>query len=118
MRPRSGRLLSSERCALNRAGIRFRVSTLPQRLPALENRFRRSHERRGGNLKFAAGETGARIVLYSGEAQREPLVHYGPFAAGSVAEIEEMFRRYRAGRFESMSAIARRARQSSQPVRG
>jgi redox-sensitive bicupin YhaK (pirin superfamily) len=62
-----------------------------------------------GTLKFAAGERGARIVLYAGEPQREPLIHHGPFAAGSVAEIEEMFHRYRAGRFESMSAIARRA---------
>jgi len=61
-------------------------------------------------LRFAACERGARIVLYAGEPQREPLVHRGPFAAGSLAEIEEMFHRYRAGRFESMSAIARRAR--------
>jgi redox-sensitive bicupin YhaK (pirin superfamily) len=61
-----------------------------------------------GTLKFAAGERGARIVFYAGEPQHEPLVHRGPFAAGSVAEIEEMFHRYRAGRFESMSAIARR----------
>jgi quercetin 2,3-dioxygenase len=65
-------------------------------------------------LKFAGDERGARIVLYAGEPQREPLVHYGPFAAGSVAEIEEMFHRYRAGRFESMSAIARRARRESE----
>jgi len=63
-----------------------------------------------GPLKFAAGERGARIVLYAGEPQREPLVHHGPFAAGSVAEIHEMFQRYRAGRFESMNAIARRTR--------
>ena len=65
-------------------------------------------------LKFAGGERGARIVLYAGEPQREPLVHYGPFAAGSVAEIEEMFHRYRSGRFESMSAIARRARRENE----
>lgn len=67
-----------------------------------------------GTLKFAGGEHGARIVLYAGEPQREPLVHDGPFAAGSVAEIEEMFHRYRAGRFESMSAIARRARRENE----
>lgn len=67
-----------------------------------------------GTLKFAAGERGARIVLYAGEPQREPLVHHGPFAAGSVAEIGEMFQRYRAGRFENMSAIARRAREGNE----
>jgi hypothetical protein len=59
-------------------------------------------------LTFTAGPDGARLVLYAGEPQDEPLVHYGPFVAGSPAEINELFRRYRAGRFESMSAIARR----------
>jgi hypothetical protein len=67
-----------------------------------------------GTLTFDTGERGARIVLYAGEPQREPLVHRGPFAAGSVAEIEEMFQRYRAGRFESMGAIARRARRGNE----
>jgi quercetin 2,3-dioxygenase len=67
-----------------------------------------------GTLTLAAGERGARIVLYAGEPQHEPLVHHGPFAAGSVAEIEEMFHRYHAGRFESMSAIARRARRENE----
>jgi redox-sensitive bicupin YhaK (pirin superfamily) len=65
-------------------------------------------------LKFAAGQRGVRIVLYAGEPQREPLVHHGPFAAGSLAEIEEMFQRYHAGRFESMSVIARRARRRNE----
>jgi quercetin 2,3-dioxygenase len=65
-------------------------------------------------LMFAGGERGARIVLYAGEPQREPLIHRGPFAAGSVAELEEMVRRYRAGRFESMSAIARRTRRENE----
>jgi hypothetical protein len=65
-------------------------------------------------LMFAGGERGARIVLYAGEPQREPLIHHGPFAAGSVAELEEMFHRYRAGRFQSMSAIARKARRENE----
>lgn len=61
-------------------------------------------------LTFTAGPRGARIVLYAGEPQHEPLVHHGPFVAGSEAEIYELHRRYRAGGFESMGAIARRAR--------
>lgn len=61
-------------------------------------------------LTFTAGPEGARLVLYAGEPQGEPLVHYGPFVAGSAADINELFRRYRSGRFESMSAIARRNR--------
>ena len=67
-----------------------------------------------GTLKFAAGQRGARIVLYAGEPQHEPLVHYGPFVAESMAEIQGMFQRYRAGRFESMSAIARQRHEGSE----
>jgi redox-sensitive bicupin YhaK (pirin superfamily) len=59
-------------------------------------------------LRIHAGPRGARVVLYAGEPQREPLVHHGPFVAGSESEIRELFRRYRAGTFESMSAIAQR----------
>lgn len=61
-------------------------------------------------LTFIAGPTGARLVLYAGEPQREPLVHHGPFVAGTEADIYDLHRRYRAGGFESMGAIARRAR--------
>lgn len=56
---------------------------------------------------------GARIVTYAGEPQQEPLVHHGRFVAGSVAQIQAMFQRCRAGRFESMSAIVRGARREA-----
>jgi redox-sensitive bicupin YhaK (pirin superfamily) len=55
-----------------------------------------------------ATERGARVVLYAGEPQHEPLVHHGPFVAGSDTEIRELYRRFRLGTFESMSAIAQR----------
>lgn len=61
-------------------------------------------------LTVTAGPRGARLVLYAGEPQREPLVHHGPFVAGSPSDIYDLHRRYRAGAFESMGAIARRAR--------
>jgi hypothetical protein len=59
-----------------------------------------------GPLAFVAGASGARVVLYTGEPQREPLVHYGPFVAGNLAEIHDFNRRFRNGEFTSMSAIA------------
>jgi quercetin 2,3-dioxygenase len=59
-------------------------------------------------LGINAGEHGARIVLYAGQPQYEPIVQHGPFVAGSEAEIRELFLQFRAGRFESMSGLARR----------
>jgi quercetin 2,3-dioxygenase len=61
------------------------------------------------NLRLTAGETGARFVLYAGEPQYEPTVHHGPFVAGSQEEIVDYFRDFRAGKFESMSSLAKRA---------
>jgi redox-sensitive bicupin YhaK (pirin superfamily) len=61
-------------------------------------------------LTFVAGARGARLVLYTGEPQHAPLVHHGPFVAGSPHEIKEYYARFRAGEFEFMSAIARRQR--------
>ena len=57
-------------------------------------------------LRIVAGEAGARVVLYAGEPQREPLVHHGPFVAGSREEIVELFRRFRAGEFVPMSTLS------------
>ena len=61
----------------------------------------------GSTLTFTAGRSGARVVLYTGEPQREALVHHGPFVAGSQLEIHELFRRFRAGGFKPMSMVAR-----------
>jgi hypothetical protein len=56
-------------------------------------------------LAISAGSAGARVILYAGEPQREPLVHHGPFVAGSDTEIRELFRRFRAGTFVPLSSI-------------
>jgi redox-sensitive bicupin YhaK (pirin superfamily) len=57
-------------------------------------------------LVVSATERGARLVLYAGLPIREPLVHQGPFVAGSRAEIAELYRRYRVGQFTSMHQLA------------
>jgi redox-sensitive bicupin YhaK (pirin superfamily) len=59
------------------------------------------------DLIITAGERGVRIVLYAGEPIAEPLIQHGPFVAGSRAEIDELYRRFRAGQFSSMSELAR-----------
>ncbi len=58
-------------------------------------------------LRIQAHEESARVLLYAGERQNEPMVHHGPFVAGSIPAIERMFRDYRAGRFTRISELAR-----------
>jgi redox-sensitive bicupin YhaK (pirin superfamily) len=58
-------------------------------------------------LVVSSGDRGARLVLYAGQPVREPLVQHGPFVAGSRAEIDELYRRFRLGQFESMHELAR-----------
>ena len=57
-------------------------------------------------LVASAGERGARLVLYAGQPLGEPLVQHGPFVAGSRAEIDELYRRFRRGQFTSMHDLA------------
>ncbi|MDF2697931.1 MAG: Pirin-like protein YhhW, partial [Labilithrix sp.] len=66
------------------------------------------------DLRFAAGEHGARVVLYAGEPIQEPLLQHGPFVAGSPQEIMSFHQRFRAGQFTSMSRLAQQAQQQQQ----
>jgi redox-sensitive bicupin YhaK (pirin superfamily) len=61
-------------------------------------------------LVFAAGDGGARLVLYAGEPIGEPLMQHGPFVAGSPTEIMEFHRRFQLGQFTKMSELAHAAR--------
>jgi redox-sensitive bicupin YhaK (pirin superfamily) len=58
-------------------------------------------------VAISADERGARLLLYAGEPIGEPLIHHGPFVAGSPTEINAYYRRFRAGEFTSMSQLAR-----------
>jgi redox-sensitive bicupin YhaK (pirin superfamily) len=58
------------------------------------------------DVAISADERGARLLLYAGEPIGEPLVHHGPFVAGSPTEINGFYRRFRAGEFTSMSQLA------------
>jgi redox-sensitive bicupin YhaK (pirin superfamily) len=58
------------------------------------------------HLQLQAGPGGARVVLYVGQPQDEPLVPRGPFVAGSREEITAYFTAYRAGSFRRLSEIA------------
>jgi redox-sensitive bicupin YhaK (pirin superfamily) len=60
-----------------------------------------------GELRLEGGPVGGRVVLYAGQPTGEPLYQHGPFVAGSPAEINAYFSRFRAGQFASMSSLAR-----------
>jgi redox-sensitive bicupin YhaK (pirin superfamily) len=57
-----------------------------------------------------ASDDGGRVLLYAGARQDEPLVHHGPFVAGSREEIARLFEAYRRGGFQSLSALSPEAR--------
>jgi len=56
-----------------------------------------------------AGNDGARVVMYAGQPQGDPIVSHGPFIGDSRDDIIRLYAEYRAGRFEKMSELARAA---------
>ena len=56
-------------------------------------------------LRFVALDQGARLVLYAGAPQREPILQHGPFVADDEATLIAMHRDFRAGRFVRMSQL-------------
>jgi quercetin 2,3-dioxygenase len=61
-------------------------------------------------LPMVAGEEGARVVLYAGQPQGDPIVSHGPFIGDSREDIVRLYAEYRAGRFDRLSDLARQSR--------
>ena len=53
-----------------------------------------------------AGSAGARLLLYAGEPQGEPIVSQGPFIGDSQEDIRRLIAEYRAGTFVHVSTLA------------
>ncbi len=58
-------------------------------------------------LRVVAGEEAARLVLYAGQPQGDPIVSYGPFIGDSKEDIVRLFTEYQAGQFVRMGELAR-----------
>lgn len=58
-----------------------------------------------GMVRVAAGESGARMVLYAGQPQGDPIVSYGPFIGDSKQDIARLFAEYQGGLFPRLSAL-------------
>lgn len=71
----------------------------------------RSKGEGAGMVRLVAGGEGARLVLYAGQPQGDPIVAQGPFVGDSREDIVRLHGEYRAGRFARMSELARPTRQ-------
>ena len=60
-------------------------------------------------LHLAAGDSGARVMLYAGERTNVPIVMHGPFIGESRADLMRVSQDYLAGRFPRMSELVRPA---------
>jgi len=56
-------------------------------------------------LHVVAGKSGARLVLYAGQPQGDPIVSYGPFIGDSKQDIARLFAEYQSGRFPRLSEL-------------
>jgi quercetin 2,3-dioxygenase len=56
-------------------------------------------------LRVVADESGARLVLYTGQPQGDPIESYGPFIGDSKQDIARLFAEYQSGRFPRLSEL-------------
>jgi redox-sensitive bicupin YhaK (pirin superfamily) len=57
-------------------------------------------------LQLDAADGEARFILYSGLPTHDDIVSYGPFIAGSDADIQRLFRKYREGKMQHIAEVA------------
>ena len=58
-----------------------------------------------GAVRVTAGKNGARLVLYAGERQGDPIVQHGPFVGDSRADIVRLSDLYRSGKMPRISEL-------------
>ena len=57
-------------------------------------------------LKLTAGDSGARVILYSGQPQGDPIVSHGPFIGDNQQDIIRLYDDYRQGKLQHISSVA------------
>jgi len=50
---------------------------------------------KGETLKLQGGESGVKVLVFSGKSLNEPIAQYGPFVMNTVEEVEQAFQDYR-----------------------
>ncbi|GGM84068.1 nuclease PIN [Dyadobacter beijingensis] len=59
----------------------------------------------GSDLVLEAGSEGARVILYAGEPQNDPIISYGPFIADRQEEIRDLYSDFRHGKMRHVSTL-------------
>ena len=57
-------------------------------------------------LKLTAGESGGRVILYSGQPQGDRIVSHGPFIGDTQEDIMRLYQEYRQGKMQHISTVA------------
>ncbi|RYZ49399.1 MAG: pirin family protein [Sphingobacteriales bacterium] len=57
------------------------------------------------NLSLVAADKAARLVLYSGKPQGEPIVSHGPFIADTNEDILRLYKEFREGKMKHITAV-------------
>lgn len=58
-----------------------------------------------GDLTLKAGDSGARVIMYAGVPQNDPIVPYGPFIADRPEEIKDLYSSFRHGEMLHVSTL-------------
>ncbi|GAB3928427.1 pirin family protein [Larkinella terrae] len=65
----------------------------------------RFSEKAGSELKLTAGPSGARVVLYAGQPQNDPIVSYGPFIGDTESDIKGLYQAFRHGKMGHVTEL-------------
>lgn len=57
-------------------------------------------------LQLQAAEDGTRLVVYSAEPQKQPIVSHGPFIADTMDEIKNLYADYRRGKTKHINDVS------------
>ncbi|MDO1448417.1 pirin-like C-terminal cupin domain-containing protein [Rhodocytophaga aerolata] len=57
-------------------------------------------------LKLKATDKGARVILYAGQPQGDPIVSHGPFIGDTQEDIRRLYQEFRQGKMGHISAVA------------
>ncbi len=65
----------------------------------------RFNEEKESELLVSVGASGARLVLYSGQPQGDPIVSHGPFIGDTQEDILRLYQEFRAGKMKHISTV-------------
>lgn len=65
----------------------------------------RHDENESSELQLDGGESGGRVILYSGQPQGDPIVVHGPFIGDTEDDIRRLYRDFRQGKMDHITNV-------------